>query len=495
MRSTIVKVQAEKNANNSRQYLPPLLEAPHLTKRLALPVGMPKLVAAPKFGKLWKRRNSEYYPKERSTEFPVSLDDCLGPSIAKKGRRTRKEIRDASFQELMKKQAKAMEKFPSHEKFAPSITEAPRRPRMKIVNQEFYQISNIAYASQKQRNTFKCHSQWCKYKSNDSSHFLRHLKSCHGPDPTVKPQSYCVTCDSKIDAKTMEEEFQHMLWHAENLMKLKDHIRISDPKEQSWNNPEKKSVETEEEMNCDSEIIISNQEIDSYCDDIELKLMEMFDDAPKSEKIKIISVVILPSVDMLDTNENKVSEANVKSQLKNTQDAYENSILTKDSVIKDQLHSDLLNTLNNTQDGSLIDKTGKIIEIEKNEKKSTISQNEKTKSPLKNEDETLIDKLEMPKDDHPKLNALLVREPPKLFEHNNRQNTKELGSELTDELIANEKSAILDRIFLPRGKIKSLPRVHIIKRKKSLINYEVSASKRMISQLRIKIMQKKNKLK
>lgn len=526
MRSATVKVQTEKNAYNIKQYLPPLREAPDLTKHVVLPVQMPKLVAAPKFGKLRKRRNSEYYPKERSTGFPVSLDDCLGPSVPKKGRRTRQEIIDAQVQEFMKKQAEAMEKIISQAKIAPPIPKVPRRPRMKIVNQEFYQVLNIAYASEKQQNTFKCHSQWCKYKNKDSSHFLRHLKSCHVPDPTIKSHSYCVTCDSKIDAKTLEEEFQHMMLHAENLVKLEDLIQILDSKEnKSEITPEMKSIEKEEKINCNSEIIINTEEVSNRYDDIELKLIEMFDDAPKSEKIQIINVVTLPSIDMLEnideleanfetnsekdrdnyiarnimeeTNEIKISEAKYKPHLNNTSECA-NFVLMKEDVVK-EAQFEILNSVNRTE----IDKNGKLTDIENNEKISTGSHNEETRAPSKNEDETLIDKLEKSKDDHSVMRcALSVSEPSKapqmfkrslsvvrhlskqteskIYEHNKFQNAKTLESEFIDQLIVNEKSAMQHRTFSPRVSIdetKSPPHAHIMKQRDSFSMYEVSVSK------------------
>lgn len=74
-------------------------------------------------------------------------------------------------------------------------------PRMKNVL-EFKCISNIAYASIRHRNLFKCFSSVCNFRSASIGKFDLHLILHDSQDVTLKKHNYCEIVKQKLKQQT-----------------------------------------------------------------------------------------------------------------------------------------------------------------------------------------------------------------------------------------------------------------------------------------------------
>lgn len=331
MQSSIIAVQNE-NQNFQIKLLPELHEKPiSMPPEQQLPFLMPQLIAAPgvtsKISNPRKRRNSENVDKRTSSPAAISFDDSSVYSYEKKQRRTKKEMRMAEF---LEKQREGLEKIQKARAISPSLTtENPitkeaekdlndemesrtkRRPRMKTVHQEFQQVVNIAFAVSRSKTIFKCISSWCNYITCDIDRFDDHLRTLHSDDSRLALHSFCMICNLKTEAKLISEEFEHMKQHVNSLLNLENLIQILDSSEVKLENEdEKKSGIKLDKLKFDfsSEIQSStllntppyaDDDLNSSYDDIEQKLMKLFDDSPR-EKIRILSVESLPKIETIE---------------------------------------------------------------------------------------------------------------------------------------------------------------------------------------------------
>lgn len=304
MSSSTVSVNTDSNGFEIKRYLPVLQQQPDVTSPQFIPKKMPPLTAAPSFKKpMRKRRHSEYQFKDRSTLFGVSFDDALLPTPPKRGRRTRQQIIDARIKEFLEKQAEEMERIKRNPELAQPEPAKPKRkyPRIKFTSQDYNVVLNMAFACSREQKMFKCISTWCHFRTKDATQFQAHLTAQHRADVHLRSHSFCMSCDSKIDAKTIEEEFHHMMKHANDEQNLENLIKLLGAKDQA---PERSPKSEDPEVGLPNAVILKSpvtreSELSACYDDIEKNLEKMFEDT-RERKIEILQFEALPRIDAFD---------------------------------------------------------------------------------------------------------------------------------------------------------------------------------------------------
>lgn len=311
--------------------MPSLQEAPDYTQPLPRSIKMPKLVAAPKGGaKTKKRKNLENICKKKVKQHFKSMNDSFAPK-KKRHRRTKQQIIDARLQEFLAKQQEEMERIKQCSELVASTVShhqmKRKGPRMKIVNQEFHQVANIAFASSRHQKMFKCISTWCRYKTKEVQRFYNHLHTHHMniQDMTVTIHSFCAICDSKIKANNFVDEFHHMMKHVNKAENLENLIDILDPEitPRTEIKTEIEDTKLDFEEAIDSSVIINADKYSDrshFYDEIEEKLMLIFDEPKQSEeKVEILSVETLPnivtlkSIDMIKVDDEMITQQTRKN--------------------------------------------------------------------------------------------------------------------------------------------------------------------------------------
>lgn len=325
MTTTVVTVQNENIEFQIKRYLPMLEAAPDLSKPQPLPKEMPKLTAKPKVSSIRKRRNSEYYPK-KIAYADVSLDDSIIESAKMRQTKYVKE-----FVEKQKKAYEGIQASISIKAAAP----AKSFPRIKIVNHDFQRISNIAFATCRQRNIFKCESNVCIFKTSHLSEFETHLTRFHSNDPKLKPHSDCAICKTNTGAKNIRDELRHMEDHLKKLGKdeaLDGLIEIL----------KAESVSPEVKENVESETSSNASELPEMFDDVEKNVRKLHTEAKISsnqKKIIILSVESLPPLSKSNGYLSEKSQANSSSQLQKMTEISEAKISESHFERKRRKHS------------------------------------------------------------------------------------------------------------------------------------------------------------
>lgn len=305
MDSTVIKVRNDRNEFCIKRYLPVLQEAPDFSRPFFLPINstMPTLIAAPKLGKITKRRNTEYFPKKKAAKIPMTLDDSTLPT-RKYHRRTKEEIKQARIEEFKKKQEEELARIKQGEQYPATLPlkQPMKRPRMKSVHLDVHQVLNMAYVTSKGERIFNCVSVWCRHKSKDATKFLSHLQNHHRDDSTLKSHSFCKMCDSKIDAQTLEEEFKHMIiCHVDELGNLDSLINLLCDQSSIKTKTYVESYEIDnQKFELESSVIVNtrtcSEETRKYLE-IENQLNQMFAEGSK-QRVNILQVETLPNIDV-----------------------------------------------------------------------------------------------------------------------------------------------------------------------------------------------------
>ena len=86
-----------------------------------------------------------------------------------------------------------------------------RMPRVKSVPTNYKKISNIGYIKYPKGIAYKCLSETCRFQSYDEEVFEKHLINHHAEDAVSEWIGYCCYCDDFITAKTLIDEFDHLI--------------------------------------------------------------------------------------------------------------------------------------------------------------------------------------------------------------------------------------------------------------------------------------------
>lgn len=313
MKSSTVTMYNEKESFDIRRYLPKLQQAPDYATPLHLPLQMPKLVAAPDSKKTKrKRRNSDQDYKESYAPYAISLDDASISSQPKRVRRTKQEIIDARIKEFVVKQAEEMKRI-KKKSDPPQETQAKKKhPQIKFTHLDFNIVLNIAYACSKQHKMFKCISNWCHYKTTDDENFCSHLTTQHLNDEHHRSHAFCQICNSKIDAKSILDEYNHMMKHADKEKNLESLIQLLDAKDETSDVKNDNKLNLDEKLDLDEKIfgnvILKARkspvpDLINGFDDVEANLMKIFEESDEPDvgkKIEILSVEALPNIEIFE---------------------------------------------------------------------------------------------------------------------------------------------------------------------------------------------------
>lgn len=94
-------------------------------------------------------------------------------------------------------------------------------PRMKSVATNYNKISNIGYIKYPKGIAYKCLSQTCRFQSYDEEVFEKHLMNHHSEDAISEWVGYCCSCNDFITAKTLIDEFDHLIeFHLQTTKKV-----------------------------------------------------------------------------------------------------------------------------------------------------------------------------------------------------------------------------------------------------------------------------------
>lgn len=310
MDSTIVSVHNDQNTFQVEKIPnqpPKLQEAPDFSHRLQPPLNiqMPTLEAAPSDSIVAKRRDLDYFPKKTKNGEPKSINDsCI--LERKEQKRSKQQIH--WMNEFKKKQKEELERIKMGDQYPSVLPPKSNRPRMKAVSSKVYQISNMAFVVSKDERVFKCVSTWCNHSSREATTFLNHLQSHHHNDKTINSFSFCKLCNMKTEAKSLEEEFKHLMTHY-------PYDDMSVTEESTLQDDNFNKIDFDLALNNISNEMCSD-EAQRY-QEIEIKLMQMFKCSQSNQRIKILQVETLPSFegfsmfhgsDLMDEATTKIGE-------------------------------------------------------------------------------------------------------------------------------------------------------------------------------------------
>lgn len=369
-----------------KRFLPKLEEPPQNVQEEA-ERQMPKLTPAPKTARILKRRSSEYYPKKEKIRVPVSLDDSFDPSL-RRPRRSNDQIHNDRLQKFIEKQVEELERiqsknseqdlnamFDSAIKLVEDETENEKQellatssskqeldgknqqtfkvpqplsanptnhnwPRRKIVVQDFYCVSNIAYATTKLSIIFKCCSSMCNYKSNSVERFKDHLMSYHNQDKYLRTHNQCNICKTTIEALTLAEELSHMInFHIQREESVENLISYLEESEISTKNKDEVIMKMNKRNNLSDESSsvfntppYTKEDENRIYDDVELNLKRIFEE--NTNKISHDSERIVDQTSEIkeQSNQNKnifVQEKIISQKGENNRKKSENEMINQ----------------------------------------------------------------------------------------------------------------------------------------------------------------------
>lgn len=182
--------------------------------------------------------------------------------------------------ENSQQQASPSFKVPQSPEEKPRINKWPRK---KTVTQDFHRVSNIAYASVRFKNLFKCVSSSCNFKSTNMKLFEDHLVSHHSQDKTLKSHTNCNICLGPIEASSLADEFTHMLtFHVQREKTLNDLISSLDGSVENKTFKSKLKIKIDCKLNHEDSSVFNTppytkEDDNRVYDEVELKIKNLFE--------------------------------------------------------------------------------------------------------------------------------------------------------------------------------------------------------------------------
>lgn len=139
-----------------------------------------------------------------------------------------------------------------------------RMPRMKTVPTNYNKISNIGYIKYPKGIAYKCLSQACRFQSYDEEVFEKHLINHHSQDAISEWTGYCCSCNDFVTAKTLIDEFDHL---------IEDHL-------QTTKKVNRKKEQSAEEL--DAEAILAIKEVLDTFEEIVAQVDSVDEEASKN---------------------------------------------------------------------------------------------------------------------------------------------------------------------------------------------------------------------